>query len=78
MLAYCTALRAPVAWLIYAQGAGGMVRRRVRHAEIEIVQYPLDLALPPRALLAQVAELARLAVPQRALAKSANGTWGCS
>lgn len=61
MLAYCTALRVPVAWLVYASGSGSPTRRHVRHTEIEIVEYPLQLELPPTALLMQVADLASAA-----------------
>lgn len=62
MLAYCTALRVPRAWLIYAGGSGRPIPRRVKHTEIEIVQYPLDLAQPPRDILAQVGGVAHLAM----------------
>lgn len=58
MLAYCTALRVPVAWLVYASGAHGPVTRRVRNAGIEIVEYLLQLDVTPSALLTQVADLA--------------------
>ncbi len=46
MLAYCTALRVPTAWLIYA-GAGEMKLRRILNTDIDIVEFPLDLSLPP-------------------------------
>lgn len=59
MLAYCTALQVPVAWLVYAQGVTAPARRRVRHTGLTVVEYPLDLSARPRALLEQVAELAR-------------------
>jgi len=59
MLAYCTALRVPVAWLIYARGSVGKRIRRVRHTNIEIVEYPLNLTAPPSELLNQIDELAR-------------------
>ncbi len=61
MLAYCTALRVPVAWLVYASGSGGPATRHVRHTETEIVEYPLQLEVPPSALLLQVANLATMA-----------------
>lgn len=54
MLAYCTALRAPVAWLVYAQGDGGMQERRIRNTGITVVEYPLDLRVDPQLLLAQI------------------------
>jgi 5-methylcytosine-specific restriction enzyme subunit McrC len=61
MLAYCTALQLERGWLVYAQGgAAGM--RRVRNTSIEIIQYPLDLAAPPAALLRKVAALASTAL----------------
>jgi 5-methylcytosine-specific restriction enzyme subunit McrC len=62
MLAYCTALQLERGWLVYAQGASPGVHR-VRHTSIEIVQYPLDLALAPGELLLQVAALAKKALP---------------
>ena len=46
MLAHCTALRVPTAWLVYA-GAGEMKLRRILNTDIDIVEYPLDLSLPP-------------------------------
>ncbi|MGH3979468.1 MAG: McrC family protein, partial [Pseudonocardiaceae bacterium] len=54
MLAYCTALGVPVAWLIYASGAQGPVTRHVRNAGTEIVVYPLQLDEKPAELLAQI------------------------
>jgi 5-methylcytosine-specific restriction enzyme subunit McrC len=60
MLAYCTALSVPTAWLVYA-GGGEAHRRRIRNTGIEIVEYPLDLRNEPAALLEQVELLARRA-----------------
>nr|WP_253182766.1 McrC family protein [Arthrobacter sp. SW1] len=57
MLAYCTALRVPTAWLVYA-GAGEMKLRRILNTDIDVVEYPLDLSLPPADILQSVAELA--------------------
>lgn len=57
MLAYCTALRVPTAWLVYA-GSGEIKLRRVLNTDIDIVEYPLDLSLPPSEILAAVADLA--------------------
>ncbi|WP_263855246.1 McrC family protein [Arthrobacter sp. M4] len=57
MLAYCTALQVPTAWLVYA-GQGEMKLRRMLNTDIDIIEYPLDLSLPPSQLLAQVADLA--------------------
>ncbi|MET3720819.1 restriction endonuclease [Arthrobacter sp. UYEF21] len=58
MLAHCTALGVPTAWLIYA-GAGEVKLRRILNTDIDIVEFPLDLSLPPADILAAVAELAR-------------------
>ena len=68
MLAYCTALSVPTAWLVYA-GGGDARRRRIRNTEIEVIEYPLDLRREPVALLEQVDELARRAW-QRSVALS--------
>lgn len=40
MLAYCTALRVPVGWLVYASGSHGPVARHVRETTIEIRRVP--------------------------------------
>jgi 5-methylcytosine-specific restriction enzyme subunit McrC len=61
MLAYCTALSVPVAWLIYAQGSGAPTIRSVKNTTIRIVEYPLDLRAKPRDLLHQVQTLAQRA-----------------
>lgn len=61
MLAYCTALQVPRAWLVYAQGSGGPVDRHVRYTQKHIVEYPLDLSAAPDDLLRQVDVLASLA-----------------
>ena len=61
MLAYCTALDKPVGWLVYAQGTGRAVERRIRNSPVSIVEYPLDLAAPPAQLLEQVTHLAQIA-----------------
>jgi McrBC 5-methylcytosine restriction system component len=58
MLAYCTALNVPVAWLVYAHGGGTPVVRIVRNTEVNIVEYPLDLRAEPPALLKQIDRLA--------------------
>jgi len=57
LLAYCTALRVPTAWLVYA-GAGEVKLRRILNTDIDIVEYPLDLSRPPSEILAAVADLA--------------------
>ncbi len=61
MLAYCTALGLPRAWLVYAQGNGVPAERRVRNTDVVIVEHPLDLSVHPADLLAQVDRLADLA-----------------
>jgi 5-methylcytosine-specific restriction enzyme subunit McrC len=57
MLAYCTALAVPRAWLIYA-GAGVPRTRRISNSPVSIVEFPLDVSQPPSALLARVNALA--------------------
>ncbi|WP_425256409.1 5-methylcytosine restriction system specificity protein McrC [Pseudarthrobacter sp. J47] len=57
MLAYCTALQVPTAWLVYS-GAGEIKLRRVLNTDIDIVEFPLDLSRPPSEILAAVADLA--------------------
>ena len=66
MLAYCTALNVPRAWLVYAD-AGPMRVRKVQNAEIEIVEFPLDLSRTPEELLAAIRQLARHAVAASAV-----------
>jgi 5-methylcytosine-specific restriction enzyme subunit McrC len=58
MLAHCTALAVPTAWLVYA-GKGEMKLRRILNTDIDIVEFPLDLSQPPSAILASVRDLAR-------------------
>jgi 5-methylcytosine-specific restriction enzyme subunit McrC len=58
MLAYCTALRVPTAWLVYA-GQGEVKLRRILNTDIDVVEYPIDLAKPAPQILASIAELAR-------------------
>ncbi|MGZ4661822.1 MAG: 5-methylcytosine restriction system specificity protein McrC, partial [Arthrobacter sp.] len=57
MLAHCTALAVPTAWLVYA-GKGEMKLRRILNTDIDIVEFPLDLSQPPSAILASIRELA--------------------
>ncbi len=57
MLAYCTSLRVPTAWLVYP-GAGEIKLRRILNTDIDVVEFPLDLSLPPAEILASVADLA--------------------
>jgi 5-methylcytosine-specific restriction enzyme subunit McrC len=58
MLAYCTALRVPIGWLVYASGSQGTRSRHVRETGVEIIEYPLNLDVAPNELLEQMAELA--------------------
>jgi 5-methylcytosine-specific restriction enzyme subunit McrC len=58
MLAHCTALAVPTAWLVYA-GAGEVKLRRILNTDIDIVEFPLDLSRPPSEILAAIQELAR-------------------
>ncbi|MDP9905924.1 5-methylcytosine-specific restriction enzyme subunit McrC [Arthrobacter bambusae] len=58
LLAYCTALQVPTAWLVYA-GKGEMKLRRILNTDIDIVEYPLDLSRPPAEILAAVTDLAQ-------------------
>jgi 5-methylcytosine-specific restriction enzyme subunit McrC len=64
MLAYCTALGVRVAWLVYA-GGGRDIRRRIKHADVEIVAAPLDLSRPPEVLLARIKQIAYSALMDR-------------
>jgi len=57
MLAYCTSLGVPRAWLVYA-GAGESRVRQIRNTGVSVVEFPLDLSRDPEALLARVGELA--------------------
>lgn len=60
MLAYCTALEVPRAWLLYA-GAGSPRFVKVRNTNKEIVHFPLDLSLNPERLLERVQNVVSLA-----------------
>lgn len=57
MLAYCTALGVPTAWLIYA-GGGADIRRKIKNAGVEVVTTPLNLREPPEAVLERVRQVA--------------------
>jgi 5-methylcytosine-specific restriction enzyme subunit McrC len=69
MLAYCTALEVPLAWLVYAGGGGLRKVFKVKHTGIEIVQCPLDLSKHPNEVLHQVATIAHLAASPQSVAK---------
>ncbi|GAA0479719.1 McrBC 5-methylcytosine restriction system component [Actinoplanes capillaceus] len=67
MLAYCTALSLTTGWLIYAQGTATPGPRQVRNTGIKIIHYPLDMSVPPTALLTQIDRLASHAVQRSSL-----------
>lgn len=72
MLAYCTALSVPTAWLVYA-GGGEAHRRRIRHTDIEVMEYPLDLRSEPAVLLRQIDRLVRRAWQRSEVLSSRRG-----
>ena len=43
MLAYCTALNVPAAWLVYAAGDGLGEPRCITNTQVTVVEYPLDV-----------------------------------
>ncbi|MFB8369844.1 McrC family protein [Pseudarthrobacter sp. NPDC055928] len=57
MLAYCTALDVPSAWLVYA-GSGEARRRRIRNTAVSVVEFPIDISQQPEALLESIQSLA--------------------
>lgn len=59
MLAYCTALQVPTAWLVYANGPHG--QRRIVNSTVTVMEHSLDLGAEPVDLLAQVDALAAAA-----------------
>ncbi len=63
MCAYCTAFGLREGWLVYAQGGPPSASRRVRHTDVTLRYWPLDLAVPPRQLLRQINQLAESAFP---------------
>jgi 5-methylcytosine-specific restriction enzyme subunit McrC len=72
MLAYCTALNVPRAWLVYAGGLGEQqVVHRVKNTSIDIVACPLDLSAAPADILARIDALARVATEVATTAESA-------
>lgn len=73
MLAYCTALDLREGWLVYARGAQGERRISVRHTDVAIVEYPLDLSAKPAELLTQVETLAAAGMPARPRVAAAVG-----
>jgi 5-methylcytosine-specific restriction enzyme subunit McrC len=61
MLAYCTALKVPVGWLVYAEGNPDRAQAKIRNIDITVIATPLDLSVTPSELLDQIDELARRA-----------------
>jgi 5-methylcytosine-specific restriction enzyme subunit McrC len=61
MLAYCTSLQVPVAWLIYA-GGGNDIRRRIKNAGVEVVAASINLRQSPQEILARIRQIALAAV----------------
>lgn len=57
MLAYCTALALPTAWLVYA-GSGERHRRRIRNSQVEVIEYPISIGSDPVELLHSIDLLA--------------------
>lgn len=57
-LAYATVLQLPNVHLVYAKGNEQVKTYQVRHSPVRVHAHALDLAQPPRALLAQVTWLA--------------------
>lgn len=64
MLAYCTALDVPKAWLVYA-GAGQARTRKVANTRVSLVEFPIDISQHPDALLRKIQELAHQAYHER-------------
>jgi 5-methylcytosine-specific restriction enzyme subunit McrC len=58
MLAYCTVLGLQRGHLISPGSPGGQRVHQIRRSQVEIVAHTLDLTLPPRELLGQIAALA--------------------
>lgn len=61
MLAYCTSLELPRAWLVYA-GSGIPRIRRIAHTDTSIVEFPLNISQDPSDLLESVRRLAGAAM----------------
>jgi 5-methylcytosine-specific restriction enzyme subunit McrC len=63
MLAYCTALQVPRAWLVYA-GSGTARRRRLTNSAVSVVEFPIDISQRPENLLGRIQNLADQAVAE--------------
>lgn len=57
MLAYCTALNVPRAWLVYA-GSGKARKRRISNTAVSVTEFPVDISQKPEALLSVIQALA--------------------
>lgn len=62
-LAYATAMNLRDVHLVYAKGNEPVSTYQVRHSDVRIHAHALDLAQPPRALLAEIDELATRLAP---------------
>jgi 5-methylcytosine-specific restriction enzyme subunit McrC len=58
MFAYCTALRLPLGYLVYAKGNATGATHHVRDTDVEIRARTIDLCEPPTGLLAQLDKIA--------------------
>ncbi|QIK67287.1 restriction endonuclease [Nocardioides sp. HDW12B] len=63
MLAYCTALQVPVAWLIYA-GGGQDIRRTIKNTGVDVVAAPINLRQSPEEVLARIRQIALRALDE--------------
>ena len=61
MLAYCTALKATTAWLVFA-GAGQHRSLRIVNTDVTVHEFPLDVSTHPYEVLKRVRELVELSV----------------
>ena len=68
MLAYCTALGVPRAWLVYAGGGLSARVRQIKNTKIQVVECPLDLGHSPQAILHRVSRIAEEATRRSVLA----------
>ena len=69
MLAYCTALNAPNAWLVFA-GTGEHHSVSIVNTDVTVHEFPLDVSKHPDEVLRRVRELAKQSVGQSPMAVS--------
>lgn len=74
MLAYCTALEVPRAWLIYAGGGDTARVRKIKNTGIDVVECPLDLSRAPAQILDRVQLIATIAAPDRTVGRANQGS----